>query len=354
MSRPTDGAPHELGERQAEVLRFVVRHHIQTGEPVGSGTVARTSRLHLSPASIRGVMAELEERGLLGQPHTSAGRVPTDRAFRFYVDGLGRPPRVSRDQALAIESALVRSRAELPELLGAASRELSRLSHRVGIVLAPDLQRLVVDRIEFVPLDGGRVVAILVAKSGLVHNRLLELDEPVEAGELERIGRYLSEQVGGRTLPEMRELLRSRLHEDRATYDRLMARSLDLGCRALEIEAGEAELFVEGAANLLELPEFADLDLLRSLFRTLEEKRTLIDLLGRVLDGPGLQVVIGHEHPWSDQARCSLVASKYRAGERVVGTVGVVGPTRMAYPRVIALVEHLAAALTRVLSDGEV
>jgi heat-inducible transcriptional repressor len=196
-------------------------------------------------------------------------------------------------------------------------------------------------------------VAILVGRAGLVHNRILELDRVPDQDELERIGRYLSDEFGGMPLERMRDALRQRLREERAIYDRLVAASLDLGHKAVEAEASAGELFVEGASNLLHLPEFADLDVVRTLFRALEEKRVLIDLLGRVLEGEGIQVVIGEENPLSDLARCSLVASNYGSAERPMGTVGIVGPTRMEYPRAMALVSYLAGALSRLLVNTE-
>lgn len=350
--KPSGHKPIELDARQGDVLREVVRQHIQTGEPVGSSAVSRGVRHGLSPASIRNVMAELEELGLLSQPHTSAGRVPTDRAYRVYVDQLMRKPRVAALEAEAIERALAGSRGAPDELFGEASRQLSRWSQQVALVLAPDLERVVVDHLEFVRLDPGRVMAIVVARSGVVHDRILAVSEPLAPIELERIGRYLSAEFGGQTLPEMRAALERSLGQERAVYDRFVAASLALGRRAVDL-GQDGELFVEGASNLLNLPGFSDLDLLRALLRTLEEKRTLIELLGRLIESSGVQVVIGEENPLSDLTRCSLVASTYRAGGRVLGTVGVVGPIRMPYGRAMALVDHLSRVLSRMLSDPE-
>jgi heat-inducible transcriptional repressor len=212
------------------------------------------------------------------------------------------------------------------------------------------MRTIVVEHVEFVRLDPRRVVAVLVGRSGMVHNRILECDEPEEQRELDRIGRYLSEQFQGKTLLEIRQALLERMAADAAAYDRLVGRSLELGRRAIEGQAQAAEVFVEGASNLLDLPEFADLDRMKGLIRTLEEKNRLVDLLSRVVDGGGLQVVIGRENPVADLADCSVVASTYRAGDQVVGTVGIVGPRRMEYARAIALVEHLGEVLTRLLS----
>ena len=346
--------PPELApeSRQAEVLREVVRQHIRSGEPIGSAAVTRGARLGLSPASVRSVMAELEERGLLCRPHASAGRIPTDRAYRLYVDSLQPRPRMAPTEAHAIEQALAGSRGELGELFVEASRQLSRFSQQVALVLAPDLDRIVVDHLELVRLDAQRVMAIVVARSGVVHNRILPVDEPLDPAELERIGRYLSTEFGGLTLPAMRAALERSLGQERAIYDRLLARSLELGRRAVEL-GHEAELFVEGASNLLSLPDFSDLEQLRALLRTLEDKRTLIDLLERLIESAGVQVVIGQENPLFDLTRCSLVASTYGAGGRVLGSVGIVGPIRMPYGRAMALVDHLSRVLSQMLSEPE-
>lgn len=348
---PHDRRDDPLDEREREILKSVIQAHILSGEPIGSRTISRGIGLDLSPATIRNTMSDLEERGLLVQPHPSAGRVPTDRAYRFYVDRLMGQARVAAQQAHAIDEALLRSRGEIPELLAEASRQLSRFSHHVGVVLAPELRRTVVEHIEFVRLDGSRIVAILVDRAGVVHNRILEVEESFSQEELDKVGRDLSAEFGGRTLPEIREALAVRLTEERAAYDRMLAARLELGRRAVEGDGGATELFVEGASNLLAAPEFTDIERMRGLLRALEEKGRLLDLLGRVLEGEGVQVVIGAESRVSDLSDVSLVASTYGAGGRILGTVGIVGPTRMEYARAIALVDYLARVLTRLLSS---
>jgi len=341
-----------LDPREREILKSVILAHVVTGEPVGSRTISKGGGLDLSPATIRNIMADLEERGLLAQPHTSAGRIPTDSAYRLYVDQLMDAHRMIPRQTQAIDEALVKSRGEIPELLVEASRQLSRFSNQVGVVLTPELRRIVVEHVEFVRLEPRRVVAILVDRSGVVHNRILDTDDPLEQEELDRVGRYLSEQYSGRTLPEMRQALLTRMSEDTALCDGLLTRSLELGSRAVEGDEGGKDVIVEGASNLLGSPEFTDVARMKALFRTLEKKSRLVDLLSRVLGAEGVQVVIGRENPVSDLAACSLVASPYSSGDRVMGTVGIVGPTRMEYARAIALVEHLARVLTRLLSTS--
>lgn len=343
----------KLDPRKRDVLKSVIQAHIVTGEPVGSRTVSKGAGLDLSPATIRNIMAELEERGFLTQPHTSAGRVPTDRAYRVYVDSLMSPTRMNASEAHAIDEALQRSRGEIPELLEEASRQLSRFSSQVGVVLAPEWRGLVVEHLEFVRLAPKRVVAILVGKSGVVHDRILDLAEPVEQDELDRIGAYLSNVYSGFTLPRMREDLQNRIRQERATYDLLASAALALGQRAVELTRAESDVFIEGTSNLLNSREFADLERMRSVFRTLEEKSRLVDLLGRVIEGDGVQVLIGQDNADAHLTECSLVASSYRAGERVMGTVGIVGPTRMQYAHAVALVDYLARVLSGLLSGTD-
>jgi heat-inducible transcriptional repressor len=234
-----------------------------------------------------------------------------------------------------------------------ASRQLSRFSSHVGVVLAPEWRRIVVEQLEFVRLGPQRVVAILVGRSGVVHNRILEVEDPVEQAELDRIGSYLSERYHGWTLPEIRDELKQRITQERETYNLLASKALDLGRQAVELSRAESEVFIEGTSNLLNSPEFSDLERMRSVFRTLEEKSRLVEILGRVLDEDGVQVVIGRENDDVDLATCSLVASPYHSGERVMGTVGIVGPTRMQYARAVALVDYLAQVLSRLLSTTD-
>jgi heat-inducible transcriptional repressor len=348
---PLDRDDVGLDLREREILRSVIQAHIASGEPVGSRTLSKGASLNLSPATIRNIMSDLEERGLLVQPHPSAGRLPTDRAYRLYVDRLMDPARMAAHQAHAIDEALLRSRGEIPELLAEASRQLSRISHNVGVVLAPELKRIVVEHVEFVRLEGPRIVAILIDRAGVLHNRILEVAENYDQDELDRVGKHLSAEFAGMTLPEMREAIARRIGEDRAVYDDLLRRSLALGARAVETDPAVQEIFVEGASNLIGAREFSDMERARELLRTLEERGRLLGLLGRVLSGEGVQVVIGRENPAAGASDLSVVTSTYRSDDRVIGTVGIVGPTRMEYARTIALVDHLARVLSRLLSS---
>jgi heat-inducible transcriptional repressor len=277
--------------------------------------------------------------------------VPTDLAYRFYVDHLMTRPPIDITHAQAIDEALQHRRGAIPELLGEAARQLSRVSQHVGVVLVPDMRRIVVEHLEFVRLDAQRVVAILVDRSGVVHNRILELPADFEQPDLDRVGNELSRRFAGQTLPTIREAIARELLEEQSAYDRRRARLLELGRDALAVDSEATEVLVEGASNLVGALEFNDLERTKELLRTLEQKGRLVDLLENVLTGQGVQVVIGHENPVSSLSDLSVVATTYRAGDRVLGTVGIVGPTRMEYARAIALVDYLAHVLTRFLTN---
>jgi len=353
MTKGATGRPDfgDLDDRAGEILKSVIHAHVITGEPVGSRTLSRGAGLDLSPATIRNVMSDLEERGLLSQPHASAGRVPTDLAYRIYVDRLMSRPPIDVGHAHAIDEALQHRRGEIPELLSEAARQLSRVSQHVGVVLVPDMRRIVVEHLEFVRLDAHRIVAILVDRAGVVHNRILGVKDVFDQPELDRIGNELSERFSGQTLPTIREAIARELLEEQSAYDLRRASLLTLGRDALEIDEDATDVLVEGASNLLGAPEFNDLERTKELLRTLEQKGRLVDLLEGVLTGHGVQVVIGHENPVSSLSDLSVVATTYCAGDRVLGTVGVVGPTRMEYARAIALVDYLAHVLTRFLTN---
>jgi heat-inducible transcriptional repressor len=344
----------DLDPREESILRSVIRQHIVSGEPIGSRTLSKGRRLDLSPATIRSVMSELEDRGLLTQPHVSAGRLPTNKAWRLYVDRWVGKTKMAAEQTRAIDEALGGHQGEITDLLETASRQLAKFSKQVGVVLRPEVRRLVVEHVEFVRLDMRRVVAILVGRSGVVHNRILEIDEPLDQSELDQVSRYLSVEFRGRSLIEIRSELERRMKEERAAYDRMLARTLKLGSMAVEAESGKGDLIVDGTANLLDQPEFStDPGKMKQLMQALDRKKTLVGLLGRVLEDDGVQVVIGEEGQSDALDACSVVASSYGTDSRVMGTLGIVGPTRMEYAQAIALVEYLAQVLNRYFSGGD-
>lgn len=338
-----------LSDRARDVLHAIIREYISTGGPVGSQQLARTSGFEVSSATLRNVMADLEDLGYLEKPHTSAGRVPTDRAYRFYVDTLIRLRDPNpRDRDLIQRG--ISSGAPLEDALQEAGRLLHFLTRHAGVVVTPRPTSGTFHRIEFVRLREGRVLAILVDQDGQVHNRPVALDFEMSPEELVRASNYLSELLEKLPLEQVRGRIEQELAQDQAAYDQLVAKALKLGLLATGVPPTE-KVFIEGTGSFLEAPEFADIDRMKALFRTLEEKTRLVALLDRVQRAREMQIFIGHESDLSPGGDVSLVATPYGPADRSLGTVGVIGPTRMNYQRVIPLVQFTAQVLSSALED---
>jgi heat-inducible transcriptional repressor len=346
----------DLPARSGHVLATVVREYIQTGEPVASVVIARRGAVSVSPATIRNILARLEEQGFVRQPHTSAGRVPTDRGYRFYVDLLLNLRRPSRATTLA--ARLRQQTGDTPafdDLLGQVSHLLSTESRHVGFAISPARGDARLHKVEFVSLAASRVMVIIVATSGQVWQKVVDIGEPLGPEELRRAAEYLNREFHGQPVAEVRDAVGRRLLEDRTLYDRLRARAFELASRTLAEAAEQHTLHLEGAATLLDeasQPHSAlPLSTLRALLEMIEEKQRLVRLLGEYLEGPGLSVVIGAEHTDPHLRPFSLVASTFAEGNSV-GSVGVIGPTRMHYSRTIAMVDDAARAVSELLSPS--
>jgi heat-inducible transcriptional repressor len=340
-----------MDRRAREILRAIVSTHLTTGEPVGSRTLSRLTHEGLSPATIRNVMADLEDMGFLEQPHTSAGRIPTERGYRLYVDSMLQAQPLPSGDERAIREGLL-GPDDLPARLERASLLLSRLSRHLAIVIAPSLSQVILRHVEFVALEGRRVLAIFVSHTGALQSRLLQTGEDLAQEDLTRMGNFLSSVLAGRTLPEVRNELLRRMSEEKAQYDQLLQRALELGARTFEDSAGApAGVYVEGAANLLARAGANDLEGMRSLFRAFEDKHHIITLLNQCLEGQGVRVLIGSESGAPEMRGMSLVAAQYGGASAVRGALGVVGPLRMEYGRAISLVDCIARAFTEMLGS---
>jgi heat-inducible transcriptional repressor len=342
-----------LPGRDREILRAVVDSYIQTGEPVGSRTISRELPEGRSAATIRNVMSDLEEAGLLSQPHPSAGRVPTERGLRYYVEELLAPRAVPAEETARIARALQGHGGEVSALLEQASHVLADMSHNVGMVLVPDFSQRVFEKIDFVAIDPRRIVALFVSRPGLVDHRVIEVEEEHSQEDLDRISRYLTDSFRGLSLSQIRARLLDMMSEDKSQYDRLMREALELSARSFDVGTGHNDLIVEGTTNIFDTGVFDNIEKMKRLFQTFEEKSRLVALLNRCMDADGARLFIGSEAGTPGMEGCALVVSPYHDGARPVGTVGILGPTRMEYARAISLVETLSRLLTELLT-GEV
>lgn len=338
-----------LDERQREVLRAIVQEYISTGGPVGSQQLARRAEFDVSSATMRNVMSDLEELGYLEKPHTSAGRVPTDRGYRFFVDTLVRLREPTQRDRELIQQNLA-SETGVEEAVQEASKLLHLITRHAGVVIAPRASQTIFERIEFVRLRENRMLAVLVSTNGQVVNRVFTIDFAVTSEDLIRAANYLNELLGKAPLDEVRARIQSEMEQERAAYDVIAHKALQLGKAATDIHRGE-RLHIEGTGSFLEAPEFADMERARALFRALEEKTKLLELLDRVQRAREMQIFIGSESDFSSAGEVSVIASPYGAGEQVLGAVGIIGPTRMNYQRIIPLVNYTAQVLSRKVDE---
>jgi heat-inducible transcriptional repressor len=344
----------ELSERSRRLLAALVREYIATGEPVPSQMIARESGVGVSSATVRSVLAQLESAGYVHQPHTSAGRVPTDRGYRVFVDLLLESRKPARPAAV-VEHQL-RQHAErsplIDDLLANVSHMVSRAARHVGFAIA-STDEAVLQRIEFVPLGGARILVVVVSRGNQVTQKVVDAGEEVSSEDLTEAANYLNTEFGGLPLLEVRTAVLARLDQERTLYDRLMARALRLARSTLEQLPTHQAFHVEGAASLLEAhpPDSVSLPTLRALLEMMEEKERMVRLLNRYIDGPGLTVVIGGEHTAPDLRPFSLIASTACDGSSI-RTVGIIGPTRMRYSRAISVVDGVTQAVERVLKTN--
>ena len=353
------GPGGELDRREREVLRALVQDYIQTGEPVASQPLLARHELECSPATVRSVMSDLEALGFLEKPHASSGRVPTARGYRLYVDTLlkMRPPSpADRDR---IEK-LAHDASDVTSLLEGTADLLHSLSHHAGVVTTPRPKVDPVRQLEFVRLRENRVLAVFVSEAGIVTNKLLQLEFPMEPAELERAANYLNERIrsdgdAGASLETLRVRILADMRADHTALHDLLQKALALAEQMMGSPPGEERVLAHGEESFLDAPEFADVQKARALLRAFAEKDRILRVLDRVLSAHEVQIFIGAESEFASVPDVSVIAAPYGRAEKVLGTLAVVGPTRMNYARVIPLVDLTARQLSRALqalSDG--
>ena len=358
LRQPVEKIPDTRGQI---ILSALINEHFVTGEPVGSKVLAdKFANAHgLSSATIRNVMIELEDAGLVEQPHTSAGRVPTDKGYRFYVDNLLGVLSISNDDLIRIGDELgVNGKETSDRLMERTSQLLSVLSNNVGIVVSPSLADDRLQHIEFVNLSDNRILVVLVSSQNLVHNKIIRLNLQLTREELEQTANYLNAEFARKSLVEIRAEIMRLMHEEKTLFDKLLQTAVILCSQSIEDDEDKlGEVYVEGTSNILTKRDFADLERLRELLSTIGEKSRLIEILSECIgrdnvSSDGVQVVIGRENRSPSLQNCTLISAPYRVGgSSAIGTLSVLGPTRIEYARMISIVSYVARTLERMMSS---
>jgi heat-inducible transcriptional repressor len=359
------GDQRPIDSRTEVLLAALIKEHLVTGEAVGSRVLSDrfAHGYGWSSATIRNVMGELEDAGFAEQPHTSAGRIPTDKGYRYYVDNMLGEARLSRGDLRAIDDLFaegdIDASASPDRLMETASHVLSAFSQNVGIVVSPSLAENRLKHIEFVQLPDKRILVVLVSTSSIIHNKVIRTtDDDLTQDELDRTARYLNAEFSGKSLSAIRTEIVALMKEEKALYDRLLHNAVLLCERSLEGEETSGDVYVDGASNILTKPDFDDIERMRDLFRTFEEKSRLIKILNECVSHDSsltgdVHVVIGREHPASSMRGCALITAPYRVGSNEsAGTIGVVGPMRIEYARIMAMVNYMARLIEHRLNGA--
>jgi heat-inducible transcriptional repressor len=347
------GTPDARGQA---VLSAIINEHLITGEPVGSKTLADKFEhaYGMSSATIRNVMGDLEEAGFLEQPHTSAGRIPTDKGYRFYVDNLLGVLSLS-DEDLKMINGEMGLNDPSGRIMERTSQLLSALSQNVGIVVSPSLAHDLLQHIQFVNLSDRRILVVLVSTPNIVHNKIIRLEESISQEDLDRTARYLNVEFAGRSLSVIRVEILKLMHEEKSLFDKFLQNAIILCSQSIEDDS-DGEIYIDGTSNIVAKPDFSNIERLRGLLRTIEEKSRLVQILNECIAARDsaakgdVQVVIGRENVNASLQNCTLITAPYQIGT-ATGTLSVLGPTRIEYARMISIVSYLAKILEKMMAD---
>jgi len=342
-----------FGERKKKILQVVISHYVSTARPVASGIIVRDYDFPFSSATVRSVLADLEKEGYLTHPYTSAGRIPTDKGYRFYVDRLMEVQKLTQEEERRIEREYLTKRREMEEVMRQTSKMLSLISHHAGFILSPALDRSSLKHIELIPLGEKRILAILVTHAGLVRHRTIQLNYDLKRSQLYKISKLLNKKISGLPLSQMKGKMNRIIEQESSQYLNLLQAAKGLIGQAFASE--ESEIYLEGSANILASIKEESYDYLRvrSIFRAIEEKRIILDIVRRLVKSDGVKVLIGKENLYPEMKDFSVVSSTYKSGNKVVGALGVIGPKRMEYSKIVALVDFVAKVVNNILdSEG--
>jgi len=343
-----------MNERAQILLKTLVEYYIREGHPVGSSTLARESRLDISSATIRNVIAELERLGLVHSPHTSAGRVPTTKGYRLFIDNLLTIKPLPETQIRNVTERISKE-AHTKGVLEAASNILSGVTKLAGVVTLPNRKQSILRQIEFIRISDDRVLAILVFSDRDIQNRMIYTTRPYSSEELLRLANCLNSEFLGKEIKDVRAAIVKEMEETKANMDRIMLHAIEMANKVFQqeddLDKGSPDYVMAGEFNLMNYEEMADINRLRQLFEAFNEKRSILQLLDHSLKAPGVQIFIGKESGFDVLGECSLVTATYSANDQVLGALGVIGPTRMAYDRIIPIVDVTAKVLGTVLNN---
>lgn len=341
----------DLPERSLYLFKVLVEHYINDGQPVGSRTLARETNLDLSPATIRNVMADLEDMGLITSPHTSAGRVPTAKGYRFFVDSLMRVQQLKSAEVQRIAAELDPT-ADIKSLLERTSSMLSDITHLAGIVMLPRTEHKSLQHVEFIKLSDNRVLVILVMSDREVQNRIIHTAKPYSNATLQEASNYVNSHFIGKDLNRVRQDILAELQKAKDEVNEVMQTAIEMAGSALvNGDSSQGDYLMAGQTNLMEVAELCDLDKLKRLFESFSQKRDILHLLDQAVQANGVQLFIGEESGYEVLQACSVVTSPYEADGEILGVLGVIGPTRMPYERVIPIVDVTAKVLGTALNS---
>lgn len=344
-----------LDQRSREVLCAVVQSYINNPDPVGSRFVTKKYSFGFSSATIRNIMADLEELGFLSQPHTSAGRIPTDKGYRFFVDSLMLPEKsnilneLPKDFTKLFGRKLETIKNDLNRMFSEVANTLSIMSNYIGILIPPVAEKITFQKIDLIRYKGENVVAILLTDEGIIKNRILKVDMALTQNDLNRIADYLNSEFAGYIVDDIRGMLIKRLKDEKILWDKLISKAIRICEQALSF--AEDEIFVSGIYDVMNLPDFSNMERIKELSKAIKDKHMILKLLDEFLDTEGVQVVIGDENPVVDLRKLSIVTAPYREGHRPMGVIALIGPTRMNYSKAISMVDAVAKCVSRTFSD---
>jgi heat-inducible transcriptional repressor len=340
----------DIESRRKSVLGAIIESYIDTAVPVGSRVISQRFRHAVSPATIRNVMADLEEMGLILQPHTSAGRVPTDKGYRFYVDSLLEPKHLTKEEESIIARLVSQAGSDIDSIMHSVSKAISVITNVAGIVLTPRLKRSTFKHLELFGLGDSKLLAVFVTTSGIVKNYILEIGQATSRSELMRITEFLNNELYGVSMAEIKSYLTRKLLEETDSFYTFLKKAIDI-LSAPDLFKMEDSLYCEGATCIMSHPEFHDVVKARIFLKAFEDKKELFNLLYEDMEQEGLKIHIGKENRFKDMQDCTVITSNYKLNDKVIGAIAAIGPTRMEYGKVMSVIKYLSETIGKVLGN---